>query len=116
LFGIQKPKGPDADSIKPAAVDPTPFKGRFEALGNIIDFTVRDGKLFAAVDSDFSRMLGLEAVMESELIPLGGMRFVPRNPELSGNRMWDVAFWRESGDGRPTHFLNGMFAHRRVGG
>ena len=116
LFGIQKPKGPDADSIKPAAIDPTPFKGRFEALGNIIDFTVRDGKLFAAVDSDFSRMLGLEAVVESELIPLGGMRFVPRNPELSGNRMWDVAFWSESGDGRPTHFLNGMFAHRRVGG
>jgi CubicO group peptidase (beta-lactamase class C family) len=115
LFGIQKPHGPGPDSITPAAIDPAPFAGRFESLGTSISFSVREGKLIAAVDSDFSRMLGLEAVTESELIPLGGMRFLPRNPELSGNRMWDVAFWSETGSGRPSHYLNGMFAHRRVG-
>lgn len=116
LFGIVKPKQLEAESIKPATIDLAPFTGRFESLGNTIDFAVRDGRLYATIDSDFSRMLGLEALTESELVPLGGMRFVPRNPELSGNRMWDVAFWSESGDGRPTHFLNGMFAHRRIGG
>jgi CubicO group peptidase (beta-lactamase class C family) len=116
LFGIDKPANPDLDSIKAATVDLKPFAGKFEALGNTITFNVRDGKLIATVDSEFSRMLGLEAIVESELVPLGGMRFAPRNPELSGNRMWDVAFWSETADGRPTHFLNGMFANRRVGG
>lgn len=116
LFGIRKPKLPELESIEPVKIDLAPFTGRFESLGNTIEFKVRDGKLFATADSELSRMLGLEDVTESELIPLGGMRFLPRNPELSGNRMWDVAFWSETGDGRPTHYLNGMFPHRRVGG
>jgi hypothetical protein len=52
--------------------------------------------------------------MTSELIPLGGDRFLPADPALGGNRGWDVAFWGDDGNGRATHYLDGVFALRRT--
>jgi len=116
LFGIAKPPVLDPEALTPAAVaDLARFSGRFEAFGTVIEFTSKDGRLFATVDSDLERMFGLEPVTQSELIPLGGDRFLPRNPALSGNRLWDVAFWDERRTGRPTHYLGGIFAFRRTG-
>lgn len=115
LFGIAKPPAPDPEQITPVAVDLRRFTGRFEALGITVEMSVRDGRLVAIEDSDVARMYNLDALTESELIPLGGDRFLPRNPAFSGNRLWDVAFWDETGCGRATHYLHGVFALRRVG-
>ena len=51
---------------------------------------------------------------ETELIPLGEDRFLPADPAMGGNRGWDVAFWGTDGQGRATHFLNGVFGMRRA--
>jgi len=116
LFDIDKPTALVAESITPAIVDDLArFTGTFEAFGTVMRFTLENGRLFATEDSDLSRMHGLEPVRRSELIPLGGARFLPRHPALSGNRLWDVAFWDERGCGQPTHYLGGIFAFRRTG-
>jgi len=116
LFNIDKPKAPNVTELAESFVpDQRVFTGRYEALGAVMRIEVRDGSLFGLFESDILRTLGLVYGLESELIFLGNGRFVPRNPEFSGNRCWDVAFWDETGSGRPTHFLNGMFAMRRTG-
>jgi hypothetical protein len=116
LFDIDKPTALVAESIAPATVDDLArFTGTFEAFGTVMRFTLETGRLFATQDSDLCRMYGLEPVIRSELIPLGGERFLPRDPALSGNRVWDVAFWDERDSGRPTHYLGGIFAFRRTG-
>ena len=116
LFGISKPKPPDPQQLRaPEALDLRLFTGRYEMLGGVAHVDLRGDRLFAAMDSDAMRRFGLASILESELIPLGGGRFFPRDPAFSGNRSWDVAFWDAAGAGRPTHFLNGMNALRRTG-
>jgi CubicO group peptidase (beta-lactamase class C family) len=116
LFGIPKPKAPDAEALTLHEIgDLASFPGRYEALGILVHVELRRDKLVARTDSDVVRSLGLAPIPESELIPLGDGRFLPRNPAFSGHRGWDVAFWDETGAGRPTHLLNGMFALRRTG-
>lgn len=115
VFGIQKPKVPGPEAIEPREIeDPARLVGRFEAFGAVVQVTWEGGRLFATEDSDLNRMYGFEPVTRSELIPLGGDRFFPRNPALSGNRLWDVAFWDASRSGRATHYLGGIFAFRRT--
>lgn len=115
LFGIQKPRAPAPEAIEPLEIeDPGRLVGRFEAFGTVVQITWEGGRLLATEDSDLNRMYGIEPVTRSELIPLGGDRFFPRNPALSGNRLWDVAFWDESQSGRATHYLGGLFAFRRT--
>lgn len=115
LFGVEKPRLLEPDEVSPALLDdPGRFVGKFEAFGTVMQLACEDGRLFAEEDSDLNRMLGMEAVTRSELISLGGERFLPRNPALSGNRRWDVAFWGSDEAGRPTHYLGGIFAFRRV--
>lgn len=115
LFGIDKPASPDLGIRQSAACDLDRYVGRYEALGITIFITKRDGALFAVEDNDVARLYGNTPVIETELVPLGGDRFLPRNPASSGNRLWDVAFWSSDGEARPTHYLNGIFAHRRTG-
>ena len=102
LFGIQKPKGPELDPLKPAAIDPAPFAGRFEALGTSIDFTVRDGKLFASGSTATSRACSVwkrsPRANSSRSAACDSCREIG---SLSGNRMWDVAFWSETGSAQP---------------
>jgi len=113
LCRIDKPLPPIPAEIAPAPVDLSLYVGRFEALGITMHFEANDGKLFATADT--YSPLGGKALLKSELIPLGGNRFLPREPVFSGNRCWDVAFWTEGENDRPTHYLNGAFPLRRTG-
>ena len=108
VFGIDKPETPTPDSVTPVEVDVERYVGRFEAVGSRFSF-------FAEGDRLMARSLGGGGVLESELIPLGSDRFLPRDPAMGGNRGWDVAFWGDDGNGRATHYLNGVFAMRRSG-
>ena len=105
VFGIDKPETPKPDSVTPVEVDLERYVGRFEAVGSRFSFSVDGDRLMA-------RSVG-GAALESELIPLGDDRFLPRDPAMGGNRGWDVAFWGDDGSGRATHYLNGVFAMRR---
>ncbi len=115
LFGIRKPASPDPSAVRRAECDLDKYVGRYEALGITIFITQRDGALFAVEDNDVARLYDTTAVIETELVPLGADRFLPRNPASSGNRLWDVAFWSSAGEARATHYLNGIFAYRRTG-
>jgi CubicO group peptidase (beta-lactamase class C family) len=115
LFGIQPPAAPDPLTPHHAGNENlSRYAGRYEALG--ISFTIveRNGVLYAIEDNDVARQYGSEALIETELLALGDSRFLPRNAASSGNRLWDVAFWGDDGGGRPTHYLNGIFAYRRT--
>ncbi len=103
MFGIKKPRSPKPDTVTPADVDLDRYTGTFVALNNRFEFRIDNGKLVAKIPQ-----------LESELIPLGEDRFLPRDPAMGGNRGWDVAFWGYDGNGRATHFLNGVFALRRA--
>jgi len=52
-------------------------------------------------------------VLRSELLPLGGDRFLPVDRRASQNRGWDFAFVGDQG-GRATHLVTGAFTARRV--
>jgi CubicO group peptidase (beta-lactamase class C family) len=114
MFGIKKPLSPDPDSVPAAACEVDKYVGRYEALGITIHISQRNGALYAVEDNDVARLHDTAPVIETELLPLGADRFLPRNPASSGNRLWDVAFWDGTGKGRPTHLLNGLFAYRRT--
>ena len=107
VFGIDKPRTPTPDSVTPREVDVERYVGQFEAVGSSFSFHADGGRLVARSE--------IGSALESELIPLGGDRFLPRDPAMGGNRGWDVAFWGDDGNGRATHYLNGVFALRRSG-
>ncbi|MEM6706904.1 MAG: hypothetical protein AAF690_29625, partial [Acidobacteriota bacterium] len=103
-FGIEKPKMPKPENIEPVDATLDRYVGEYVAVGNRLSVTARDGRLMARLEAG--------AALESELIPLGDDRFLPRDPAMGGNRGWDVAFWGNEG-GRATHYLNGVFGMRR---
>lgn len=103
-FGIEKPKMPKPENIEPVDAPLDRYVGEYVAVGNRLSVTARDGRLMARLEAG--------AALESELIPLGDDRFLPRDPAMGGNRGWDVAFWGNEG-GRATHYLNGVFGMRR---
>ena len=112
MFGVTKPKLPTAATATRVSVDLKRYLGRFQSWGSTITFVDEGGKLIARVQSgtgDPSRAPN----MVSEIVPIGDDRFLPVDPAMGGNRGWDVAFWGDSG-GRATHFLNGVFAFRRI--
>ncbi len=114
MFGIAKPVLPKPDTVTRVAVDLRRYLGRFESYGTAVEMAEEGGRLVARVYSgagDRAREPG----MTSELIPMGDDRFLPADPAMGGNRGWDVAFWGADQAGRATHFLNGVFAMRRVG-
>jgi hypothetical protein len=95
-------------------VDLKRYLGRFESWGSVITFSDDGGKLVARTfngQGDTNR----EPTLVSEIVPMGDDRFLPVDPAMGGNRGWDVAFWGNDAGGRATHFLNGVFALRRVG-
>jgi len=94
--------------VTPQEVEVERYVGQFEAYGSRFSFSVDGDRLMARSE--------VGGGLESELIPLGGDRFLPRNPAMGGNRGWEVAFWGDDGNGRATHYLNGVFAMRRSGG
>ncbi len=115
MFGIAKPKAPTPASVTPTRVDLQRFLGRFVAYGSMIEFIDEGGRLVARVYSGAraADAAGPPSII-SELIPLGGDRFLPADPAMGGNRGWDVAFWGADANGRTTHFLNGVFGMRRA--
>lgn len=115
FFGIQPPTKPDLGQASTIETDIDKYVGRYEALGITIIVTKRNGVLIAVEDSDIARLCDTVPIIETELIPLGEDRFLPRNPTFSGNRLWDVAFWGGDNEERPTHCLNGIMAYRRTG-
>ncbi len=111
VFEIQKPILPKPGSVTPAVVDLERFVGQYDAWGVHRQFVIENEKLVVKVFYGAERA---EPAMTSELIPLGGDRFLPADPALGGNRGWDVAFWGDDGQGRATHYLDGVFAARRT--
>lgn len=114
LFGITKPVLPTPATITPASVSLLRYLGRFEAWNTAVTFGDEGGRLIARVYSGGATGPDARPSMTSELIPMGGDRFLPADPAMGGNRGWDVAFWGTDPLGRATHFLNGVFAMRRV--
>lgn len=115
MFGIAKPKVPTPATVTPARVDLPRFLGRYVSYGSMIEFIDDGGKLVARVYSGPRASDGAgQPTMTSELIPLGGDRFLPADSAMGGNRGWDVAFWGADPNGRATHFLNGVFGMRRA--
>jgi len=112
VFGIDKPHTPKAADVTPAKVDLGRFTGQFNAWMKRMTFDVEDGRLIARVYYG-QRSVASEPAITSEMIPLGGDRFLPAELAMSGNRGWDVAFWGDDGNGRATHYLDGVFAMRR---
>ena len=111
VFGIRKPAAPDPSKVERVNVELGRFTGRFEAWSVRREFTIEDGKLIVRVYMGNDEA---EPALKSELIPLGGDRFLPADPAMSGNRNWDVAFWGNDGSGRASHYLDGVFASRRT--
>jgi CubicO group peptidase (beta-lactamase class C family) len=113
LFGIAKPKLPTAATVTRASVDVKRYVGTFQSWGNTIAFADEAGKLVARVYPGHEGTSG-EPNMVSEIVPIGDDRFLPVDPAMGGNRGWDVAFWGSDPSGRATHYLNGVFALRRI--
>jgi hypothetical protein len=113
IFGIEKPKQPTPETVTPVKVALDRYVGEFEAWGSTLRFTDEGGRLVARTFSGPDRMTR-PATITSDLIPLGEDRFLPTDPAMGGNRGWDVAYWGKDARGRATHFLNGVFAMRRV--
>jgi CubicO group peptidase (beta-lactamase class C family) len=113
LFGVTKPKLPTVATIQPASVDLRRYLGRFEAWGTAVTFSDDGGKLVARVYQGRGNA-NREPQLVSEIVPMGDDRFLPVDPAMGGNRGWGVAFWGSDSQGRATHFLNGVFANRRV--
>jgi len=112
VFDIQKPATPKPGDVTPAAVDLERFVGQYDAWNQHREFVIQNDKLVVSVFQGEERVT---PTMSSELIPLGGDRFLPADPALGGNRGWDVAFWGDDGSGRASHYLDGVFALRRTG-
>jgi CubicO group peptidase (beta-lactamase class C family) len=111
VFDIQKPTLPKPGDVTPAQVDLQRFVGSYDAWSQHRQFVLEGGKRVVMVVEGEERS---KPAMTSELIPLGGDRFLPADPALGGNRGWDVAFWGDDGNGRATHYLDGVFALRRT--
>jgi len=103
---------PTAATATRASIDPRRYAGRFQSWGSIITFGDESGRLVARVYPGQGN--SREPTMVSEIVPIGDDRFLPVDPAMGGNRGWDVAFWGKDEGGRATHFLNGVFALRRV--
>jgi CubicO group peptidase (beta-lactamase class C family) len=112
VFDIQKPALPKPDTVTPVAVDLERYTGQFDAWGSHIEFVAQGEKLIMNMFAGDERA---KPELSTEIIPLGDDRFLPADPAAGGNRGWDVAFWGDEGNGRVTHFLNGVFAMRRTG-
>jgi len=111
IFGIEKPKQPTPETVTPVKVALERYVGRFEAWGSTFRFADEGGRLVVRTFGGPGRD---RPTMTTTLIPLGEDRFLPADPAMGGNRGWDVAFWGKDDRGRATHFLNGVFAMRRV--
>jgi CubicO group peptidase (beta-lactamase class C family) len=111
VFDIQKPATPKPENVTPAQVDLERYVGQYDAWNVHREFVIQDEKLVVKVFEGAERAT---PSISSELIPLGGDRFLPADPALGGNRGWDVAFWGDDGSGRATHYLDGVFASRRT--
>ena len=92
MFGIAKPASPRPNTITPVKVDLNRFKGRFTSWEITIVFAQEEERLIARIYTRAAGEAG-KPVITSELIPLGGDRFLPADPAMGGNRGWDVAFW-----------------------
>lgn len=114
IFGIDKPRRPTPETLRPVKVALDRYVGKFEAWGSTLVFADEGGRLMARVYGPRGPEGG-EPTMTSELLPMGDDRFLPADPAMGGNRGWDVAFWGRDQRGRATHFLNGVFATRRTG-
>jgi CubicO group peptidase (beta-lactamase class C family) len=108
LFGIEKPVTVTPERATAVDADLHPYIGRFEAFGMALHIFTEGGKL------KLNGRIWSSLVTDCELIPLGDGRFLPRDPTVSGNRNWDIAFWGSDASGRATHLLQGVFPLRRT--
>lgn len=112
VFGIRKPPRPVPD--RGLAIDAERLAGTYEAYAVIYVVEAVDGRLMLTKRSEQGMDLGGEPeVLETELLPLDGNRFLFAEERASGGRGWDAAFVGDIG-GRATHFIDGVFAARRV--
>ncbi|MEM6415961.1 MAG: serine hydrolase domain-containing protein [Pseudomonadota bacterium] len=112
VLGIEKPKPLNPETAVRADIDPSRYTGKFVSHNRTFTVTSDGQKLNATyyyIDPGIE-----EETIQSELIPLGGDRFLPAELAMSGNRNWDVAFWGTDKKGAATHFLNGTWPFYRV--
>jgi len=112
LFGINKPAAITPLNARPIASDPYPYEGRFEAFGMSCTIEAERGQFKLSSETSLSAERGAK---QCDLISLGSGRFLPCDPDVSGNRNWDIAFWGSDRNRRATNMLLGIFPLRRVG-
>ncbi|GII93813.1 serine hydrolase domain-containing protein [Sinosporangium siamense] len=106
VLGITKP-GPPEPGPAAAVADPGLYTGVYEAYGLRYEVTAPEGRLLIA-------MTAQGETLTSELLPLGGHRFLPADERIGGYHGWDVAFV-PGPDGSAVRFVNGAFPARRTG-
>lgn len=112
VFNISKP--PPERPTKSIPIDIDRYVGTFRA--HEVEYTIshEGGQLTLQFTVPAHHDEGQEMI-STVLLPLDEDRFFPPDPHASGGRMYDVAFWGTDETGRATHFLNGVFAAKRVG-
>jgi CubicO group peptidase (beta-lactamase class C family) len=108
--GWESPRQPQPDAS--VTVDGARYAGRYTAYGVEYEIEQQDGALLLTIFAERRRPTEVEPA-KSLLRPLAPDRFMPDDVSVSGGRGWDVAFVGQDGDGRATHFVNGVMVARR---
>jgi hypothetical protein len=112
VLGIARPEAPVPDPT--LEFDADRAVGTYEAHAVRHSVESVEGRLFVTMESEQFTHLGVpREVVRTELLPLGGDRFLPADRRASQNRGWDFAFVGDQ-DGRATHLVTGAFTVRRV--
>lgn len=114
-FGISRPSTPTAGRTG-LHIDAHAYVGTYERHGVKNEITDGgDGTLWLTktIAANSARGIAENTVIECALEPLGDHRFLPMNPDVSSNRMWDFAFFNFDEDGKARNAINGIFASRR---
>lgn len=113
LLGVQPPSRP---ARRPGpAIDTELYVGDYETADRMYRVTAEDGALFVtlmAKDQEGSLGVGAEPVT-TELYALEDHRFLYADDAFGGDPLWDGAFI-VGDDRKATHFVNCVFAARRV--
>jgi len=108
-FSIQKPTRPVHDPT--VSFDPTPYAGEYRTLESSYRVAASTpGRLVLEMElSSF----GAQTVIKTELLPIGGHRFLAADDRVTSFHNWDLAFSEpQGGESRLLH--NGAFAAARI--
>lgn len=111
FLGIELPQKPSREQS--ILVDPGRYVGQYRAHGVTYTVSESDGQLILTVRR-VAGPRGEEQETSSPLVAIAPDRFLPEQEGFSGNIDFDLGFVGADEKGHATHFVNGVFASRRV--